>query len=565
MKFSQLFLPTLKETPQEAEIVSHKLLLRAGLVRKLASGLYSFLPLGYKIIQKIENIIRQEMNKKGGQEVLLPLLQPAELWKASGRWEEIGEELIRLSDRNKREFILSFTHEEVISDLVKKEIRSYRDLPLLLYQIQVKFRDEIRPRFGIIRTREFIMKDGYSFNKDLEGLDVNYKRMQQAYTQIFTRCGLRFKMVEAEPGLMGGNLAYEFMAMANSGEDVVVSCEKCDYAANLERAEAKIKPSENKEPPQKLEKVETPNIKTIEKLAAFLKAPPQRMIKTLIYETEKEIIAVLIRGDYEVNEKKLRKYLACSLLNLASKKTVEKVSGAPLGFSGPVGLNIKIIADYSVVGVSNFITGANKKDYHLINVNMKRDFSVDEIIDLKIVKEGDSCPHCQGNLNLSRGIEIGHIFKLGTKYSKSLGVTFLDRGREKKFVEMGCYGIGVTRLLSAIVEQNYDKDGIIWPFAVAPYAVIILILDMEDEKQVKLANELYDSLNAEGIDVLLDEREEQPGVKFKEADLIGIPLRITISSRTFKENKIEIKIRRTGEIIKVEKGKIIDKIKKVIA
>jgi prolyl-tRNA synthetase len=565
MKLSEMFLPTLKESPAEAEIISHKLMFRAGLIRKLASGFYSFLPLGYRVIRRLENIVREEMDAKGAQELLLPILQPAELWKKSGRWGEIGEELIRLSDRNEREFTLGFTHEEVITDLVGREVRSYRDLPLLLYQIQVKFRDEIRPRFGLIRTREFIMKDAYSFDRDKKGRDRNYQKMHEAYSAIFTRCGLKFKVVEADPGLMGGDLAHEFMALANSGEDLLASCKECGYAANIERAqtkpEAQKKPAPEKKP---LTEVKTPNIKTIEKLKEFLGKPPRDMVKTLFYQVDKETIAVLIRGDCQINETKLANYFHSSPLNLASEETIEKVSGAPLGFSGPLGLKVKIIADYSVRGLSNFIAGANKKDYHLLNVNLDRDFKVSEFTDLRLVAEADPCPRCQGRLNLSRGIEVGHIFKLGTKYSKSLGATYEDKKEGKKLIEMGCYGIGVSRMMAAIIEQNHDEKGIIWPFAVAPYQVLILVLNLADKTAQKLANQLYDSLWSGGIETLLDDREEQPGVKFNDADLIGIPLRITIGPRTLKEGKVELKVRQTGEEFKLEEGRVMDKIKELI-
>ncbi len=565
MKLSKMFLPTLRESPAEAEIASHKLMFRAGLIRKLASGFYSFLPLGYRAVRKIEDIIREEMGAKGAQELLLPILQPAELWKESGRWEEIGEELIRLSDRNEREFTLGFTHEEVITDLVGKEVRSYRDLPLILYQIQDKFRDEIRPRFGIIRTREFIMKDAYSFDEDKQGRDRNYEKMQEAYSNIFTRCGLRFKVIEADPGLMGGDLAHEFTALASSGEDLLASCRKCGYAANIEWAQTKPEEREKAgEEERPISEVKTPGIKTIEKLEGFLKTPSRKMVKTLLYQGNKEIIAVLIRGDYEINESKLANYYRSPHLTLAGEEAIEKVSGAPLGFTGPRGLGVKIIADYSVKGLSNFIAGANKKDYHLLNVNLKRDFKVSEFTDLRSVKEGDPCPRCPGRLNLSRGIEVGHVFKLGTKYSKPLGATFLDKKGEKKFIEMGCYGIGVSRVVAAIIEQNHDEKGIIWPFGVAPYQVLILALGAGGERAAKLANELYESLWSKGIETLLDDREEQPGVKFNDADLIGIPLRVTIGPRTLKEGKLELRVRRTGEELKLEKDKIIDKIETLI-
>lgn len=565
MRLSEMFLPTLKESPAEAEIASHKLMFRAGLIRKLASGFYSFLPLGFRVIRKIENIIREEMDAQGSQELLLPILQPAELWKESGRWEEIGEEMIRLSDRNKREFTLGFTHEEVITDLVRREVRSYRDLPLILYQIQDKFRDEMRPRFGIIRTREFIMKDAYSFDEDKESRDKNYEKMRQAYCNVFTRSGLKFEVVEADPGLMGGDLAHEFMALANSGEDLLVNCGKCGYAANIVRAQTKSEAKEGTgEKKKPLKEVETPGIKTIEKLGKFLKEPSRKMVKTLLYQIDKEIVVVLIRGDYEINQSKLANHCRSSALHLASEATIEKVSGAPLGFTGPVGLKEKIIADHSLRGLSNFISGANKKDYHYLNANLERDFKVSEFADLRSVREGDPCPRCPGRLSLNRGIEVGHIFKLGTKYSKSLGATFLDRKGEKKLVEMGCYGIGVSRMVAAIIEQSHDEKGIIWPFAVAPYKVLILALSGGAQEAAALAEEIYDALRSKGVEALLDDREEQPGVKFNDADLIGIPLRITIGPRALKEGKVELRIRETGEEFKLEKEKVLRKIEELI-
>ncbi len=567
MRMSEGLFPTLKEAPKEAEIVSHKLMIRAGLMRKLASGIYTYLPLGYRVIRKIENIIREEMNKTGAQEVLLPTLSPQELWQESGRWEVYGPELMRIKDRHNRLFGLGPTHEEVITDLVRREVKSYKQLPLTLYQIQTKFRDEIRPRFGMMRAREFHMKDAYSFDNDEKGLEKNYKRMYQTYQNIFNRCGLKYKAVEADTGPIGGDVSHEFMVLAKTGEDQIVYCRKCSYAANVNRAEY-VKPRVKgqglrvKEKP--LEKVETPGMKTVEEVTGFLKCKPENLVKTLIYKVDGKPVAILIRGDHEVNERKLEKLLKAKEILLADEKIIEKVTGGPLGFSGPVGLKIKIIADSDVADMKNVISGANEKDYHLINININRDFKADKILDIRSVIPGDLCPKCKTKLIFSRGIEVGHVFKLGTKYSKDLKATFLDeKGRERPMI-MGCYGIGLDRIMAANIEQNHDENGIIWPSSIAPYQVLVLIVNNQDKKQTKLAEEAYKSLEKEGIEVLLDDRDLRAGAKFKDADLMGIPLRITIGNKAVKENKIEIKIRKNNKVHEIDKKDLIPKIRSLL-
>jgi prolyl-tRNA synthetase len=556
--------PTLKEAPKEAEIVSHKLMIRAGLMRKLASGIYTYLPLGYRVIRKIENIIREEMNRAGAQEVLLPTLSPQELWQESGRWEVYGPELMRIKDRHNRLFGLGPTHEEVITDLARREVKSYKQLPLTLYQIQTKFRDEIRPRFGMMRAREFHMKDAYSFDRNEKNLEKNYKRMYQAYQNIFDRCGLKYKAVEADTGPIGGDVSHEFMVLSQTGEDRIVYCKKCGYAANVNRAEY-IKPRVKgkglrvKEKP--LEKVKTPGMKTVEEVTGFLKCKPENLVKTLIYKIDGEPVAILIRGDHEVNERKLGKLLKAKEILLVDEKTIKKVTDAPLGFSGPVGLKIRIIADSDVAAMKNIISGANEKDYHFININIDRDFKANRVLDIRSVILGDLCPKCKTKLTFSRGIEVGHIFKLGTKYSQDLKATFADKkGRERPMI-MGCYGVGLDRIMAASIEQNHDEHGIIWPLSIAPYQVLILIVNNQDKKQAKLAKEVYKSLEKEGIEVLLDDRDLRAGAKFKDADLMGIPLRITIGNKAIEEGNLELRERKTGKVHIISQKELLARLK----
>ena len=541
-----MFLPTLREAPAEAEVPSHKLMLRAGMIRKLASGIYSYLPLGLRVIRKVERIIREEMDRAGAQEALLPAIQPRELWDKSGRWDVYGKELLRFKDRHDHDYCIAPTHEEIITDLVRRDVRSYRQLPLNLYQIQTKFRDEIRPRFGIMRGREFGMKDAYSFDADDEGAEKSYQRMYEAYCRIFKRCGLKFKVVEAETGPIGGSFSHEFMVLADTGEDAIVSCSECDYAANVERAEvASPDPVSSLSSPLKaLEKVYTPEMKAISEVSKFLGVPPEELVKTLIFRTDDGVVAALVRGDHEINHVKLRNFLKSDVLELADEQTIIRLTGAPVGFAGAVGLhNIKIIADNAIRGMKNFVMGANEKDFHYINVNLEKDFKVDSFGDVRIITSQDGCPKCGGLIQFFRGIEVGHVFKLGTKYSEALNATYLDRESKERLLVMGCYGIGVGRTVAAAIEQNHDSDGIVFPIAIAPFQVIILPLDMSDRTIVETAESLYESLTSRGIEVLLDDRHEWAGIKFKDGDLIGIPIRVTIGRKTFDKGSLEVTLR----------------------
>jgi len=543
-----MFLPTVREVPSDAEIISHQLMIRAGLIRKLTSGIYSYLPLGYRVIRKLEQIIREEMNRAGAQEVHLPMVQPAEIWQESGRWTYYGKELLRLRDRHDHEYCLGPTHEEVITGLVRNDVKTYRQLPLNLYQIQTKFRDEVRPRFGVMRCREFGMKDAYSFDVDEEGAEKSYEKMFAAYNNIFRRCGLQFRPVEADSGSIGGKYSHEFMVMADSGEDAMVFCEKCAYAANLEKAEVacpekKIIFEDDWLP---LEDVDTPDVRTIEEVSAFLKVTPQNIVKTLIFNADGKPCAVLIRGDHEVNEVKVKNYLAAAELELASDDMIREVTGAPRGFAGPVNIKAPILVDYSVIDMVNFITGGNRQDGHLKNVNVGRDFKVEAFTDLRIVNAGDPCPRCGQPIKTARGIEVGHVFKLGTKYSKAMKAVYLDKDGQEKIMIMGCYGIGVGRTVAAGIEQNHDDNGIIWPMPLAPYQVIITPVNINEITIRETAEYLYNAMITEGVEVLYDDRDERAGVKFKDADLIGIPLRVTVGHKNLQDGNVELKIRKTG-------------------
>lgn len=551
MRLSQFYLPTLKETPSEAEIISHQLMLRAGLIRKVASGVYSYLPLGMRVLRKIENIVREEMNRAGAQEVLMPSMSPAELWKESGRWDIMGAEMMRFQDRKCHDFCIGPTHEEVVTDLVRHEIRSYKQLPLNLYQIQTKVRDEIRPRFGVMRSREFIMKDAYSFDKDQTGLDESYRKMYDAYTRIFERIGLQFRAVEADTGAIGGKSSHEFMVLAESGEDAIIFCDHCHYAANVERAESIVSFEDGSEEAKALEKVSTPNVKTIEELVEFFNLHGGKMLKTLLYIAGGTMVAAVLRGSDELNEVKLRNHLGVPEVRMATDEEIA-LQGLPVGFVGPIDLQgIRVIADPLVMKIQNGVTGANEVDYHYRHVNPGRDFTVPEedVVDLRLAKENDTCVHCGETLKVARGIEVGHVFKLGTKYSEAMHATFLDENGKEQTMIMGCYGIGVTRIIGAAIEQNNDENGIIWPMAIAPFHVTILPIGKEET--MALAQRYYDELQAQGVEVLLDDRKERPGVKFNDADLIGIPVRVTIGDRGLKENIVEIKVRATGEDLKL--------------
>ena len=543
-----MFLPTVREVPSDAEIISHQLMIRAGLIRKLTSGIYSYLPLGYRVIRKLEQIIREEMNRAGAQEVHLPMVQPAEIWQESGRWTYYGKELLRLRDRHDHEYCLGPTHEEVITGLVRNDVKTYRQLPLNLYQIQTKFRDEVRPRFGVMRCREFGMKDAYSFDVDEEGAEKSYEKMFAAYNNIFRRCGLQFRPVEADSGSIGGKYSHEFMVMADSGEDAMVFCEKCAYAANLEKAEVacpekKIIFEDDWLP---LEDVDTPDVRTIEEVSAFLKVTPQNIVKTLIFNADGKPCAVLIRGDHEVNEVKVKNYLGAAELELASDDMIRDVTGAPRGFAGPVNIKAPILVDYSVIDMVNFVTGGNRQDGHLKNVNVGRDFKVEAFTDLRIVNAGDPCPRCGQPIKTARGIEVGHVFKLGTKYSKAMKAVYLGKDGQEKIMIMGCYGIGIGRTVAAGIEQNHDDNGIIWPMPLAPYQVIITPVNINEITIRETAEYLYNAMITEGVEVLYDDRDERAGVKFKDADLIGIPLRVTVGHKNLQDGNVELKIRKTG-------------------
>ncbi|MFF2484184.1 proline--tRNA ligase [Paenibacillus sp. NPDC058071] len=549
MRQSKLLLPTLREAPAEAEAASHRLMLRAGLIRQLAAGIYTYLPLGRKVLRKLETIIREEMDRAGAQEVLMPAMQPAELWKESGRYGVYGPELIRLQDRHEREFALGPTHEEVITSLIRDEISSYRQLPAIFYQIQTKFRDERRPRYGLLRGREFLMKDAYSFDADLESLDRSYRAMYDAYHHIFERVGLTFRAVEADAGSIGGEGGtHEFMALADIGEDTIAVCDSCGYAANLEKAEyARSAGSSGVHPDEAAgagpSRLHTPDLRKIAELSDALGIPASDFIKTMIYKADGKPVAVLVRGDHEVNEIKLRHTLAAAEVELADDETVARVTGAQAGFAGPVGLDVPIVVDEAVALMKEGVVGANERDFHLTGIRPGIDFRIDYQGDLREAMEGDGCPRCQeGKLGFRRGIEIGHVFKLGTKYSESLGAQFADMSGVNQPFIMGCYGIGVSRLLSAALEQHHDGDGIVWPPAIAPYDVHVVPVSIKDETQSVLAEEISRRLEAEGFETLLDDRDERPGVKFKDADLIGIPIRIVVG-KLAAEGKVEWKRR----------------------
>jgi prolyl-tRNA synthetase len=565
MRYSELFLPTLKDVPSEAEVISHQYMLRAGMIRKLASGIYSFLPLGLRALRKVENAIREELDRAGAQEVFLPSVQPAELWEETGRWDLMGDELLRFKDRHQRDFCYGPTHEEVITDLVRREIRSYRDLPLNLYQIQTKFRDEIRPRFGLMRGREFSMKDGYSFDQDEEGAEKSYWIMFEAYKRIFERMGLDFRPVEAETGNIGGAFSHEFMVLADSGEDSIVFCTSCDYAANVEKAEVQQPPDPREGPPREeakeaLELVETKGKRTVEDVTRFLGVDPSRLIKTLVYRTEKGDFVVLVGGNREANEHKIRKVLDVETANLASPEEVEEILGVPAGYVGPAGMPLPILADYETRTMEDAVVGANKVDHHYLHFDPARDLKNPRFADLRVAVEGDLCPRCGKKMEERRGIEVGHVFMLGTKYSESLRATYLDQTGKERPIWMGCYGIGVGRTLAAAIEQNHDRDGICFPFPIAPFSVILTALNPKDTKIQTISEGLYATLQQKGADVLLDDRDERPGKKFKDADLIGIPLRVTIGPRQLEEGKIEIKLRKEAEAITVPVEGVVDHI-----
>ena len=548
MYYSKLFLPTLKDAPADSEVVSHKLMVRAGMIRQLAAGIYSVLPLGLRVLKKVEQIIREEMNRIGGQEMFLPSVQPAELWQESGRWELYGKELMRLKDRHDREFCYGPTHEEVITDIIRREIKSYRQLPLLTYQIQTKFRDEVRPRFGVMRGREFTMKDAYSFHADEDSVQDMYEDMKQAYSNTFRRCGLDFKMVEADSGTIGGSFSHEFMVLADSGEDAVAFCDACDYASNVEKAAARV--PEKTDPPKavdELKKVETPGKKSVEDVAKFLKVSTRQIVKTIVMENEDGLVAALVRGDQQLNLIKLKNLIGCDWLHPADESQITSKTKIPCGFIGPVKLDMKIYADHEVTVMHNFVTGANSKDAHYTGVQFERDIKTAQVGDLHEVREGDPCPKCDsGKYQVKRGIEVGHIFILGTKYSSAMKAHYLDEHGKENPMIMGCYGIGVGRTAAAAIEQNHDDKGIIWPAPLAPFQAVVIPVKFEEDNQRNACEETYKTLGELGIETLLDDRPERLGVKFKDAELLGIPLQVIIGPKNLENGQVEIKSRKTG-------------------
>jgi prolyl-tRNA synthetase len=557
MRQSQTLVPTLKEAPSEAEVPSHIFMVRGGYLRKVAAGIYSFLPLGWRVVKKVERIIREEMDRSGASEVFLPAVIPGELWKESGRWHNYGDQLLRFKDRKGGDFVIGPTHEEVISALVRGEVRSWRQLPLNLYQIQTKFRDELRPRAGLMRGREFIMKDAYSFHVDVKDAQREYRKMYETYQRIFTRCGLAFRAVEADTGNIGGSLSHEFQVLTETGEDALVACDNCDYAANVEQAVARA-PKAGTTPTAQKSKVATPGKHSIADVSAFLNVPADKLVKTLIYLADGKPVAVLVRGDRDVNEIKLKKALAAEQLVLATDAAVKEVTGAPVGFAGPVGLKAPVYCDLEICALSDFVVGANEADAHLTGVNIERDFTPTACGDYRAAAAGDACGRCdKGHLKAYRGIEVGQVFFLGTKYSKPMGVTFLDAEGKETPAEMGCYGIGVTRIVAAAIEQSHDKDGIVWPVPLAPYEVAVLDLQQDDQNVVATATRIYDELTAAGVEVLYDDRNERAGVKFKDADLIGLPFRIAVGKKGLAEGVVEVKRRNGTEVRKLKIDEVV--------
>ena len=567
MRLSKYFLTTFKEAPKEAEVISHILMIRAGMIQKLAAGIYNYLPLAQRSIAKIEKIIREELDKRGLQECLMPAVQPAELWQESGRWGYYGPELLRFKDRKNADYCLGPTHEEVITDMVRRNLKSYRQLPWNIYQIQTKFRDEVRPRFGLMRGREFIMKDAYSFDVDEEASIKSYYLMYDAYTAIFKRCGLKFKAVDASTGAIGGELSHEFQVLADSGEDTILSCSKCDYAANVEKAVSdRVLAAPDHSNLETMKEVSTPAQKTIEEISAFLGKGPEHFIKTLIYMVDDAPVAVLVPGEQDANEAKIQGALHANSVVAADEETVKRVTGAEVGFAGPVGLKekIKIVADKQIYGRVNLICGANKTDFHLTGIDPERDFKADLVADITFAKVGEKCPHCDGVLEQYRGIEVGQVFHLGTKYSKPMHCIFLDKNGKESTAVMGCYGIGVTRTLAAFIEQNHDDKGIIWSPAVAPFEVEVIPLQSNNEKVCSVAEDIYNKLSDLGIDVLIDDRDERAGFKMNDADLIGFPVQVQVGARSVENGQLEIKARRTGEKVLVDIDKAVSYVQELL-
>lgn len=546
MRYSQVLIPTMKEVPSEAEVISHQLMLRAGFIKKLTSGIYTYLPYGLAAIRRVENIVREEMNRAGAQELSMPMVQPADLWKESGRYEKYGPELLRFKDRHERESCLGPTHEEVITDIARKEMHSYRDLPVNLYQIQTKFRDEIRPRFGLMRGREFIMKDAYSFDVDDEAAEVSYRKMYDAYNRIFERCGLEFRCVEADSGAIGGSFSHEFMVLADTGEDTIAVCNECNWAANLEKAEVKMSDRRAGVEQREMVKVETPGKRKVQSVCEFLGIGPDQLVKTLVLLADGEPVAVMLRGDRELEEVKLKNYLGVTDIRPAEDKEIFDATGVPSGYLGPINSKTRLLADQEVPAMVNLTVGANEKNYHLQNVNFERDFEVTEVADFRQLTKDDSCPSCGESIRLVEGIEVGHIFKLGTSYSESMNAYYQDRDGNERPLVMGCYGIGVSRVVAAAIEQNHDDNGIIFPVPLAPYQVTVLNLGLNDPEVSAAAERIYGQLNEAGFDTFIDDRDERPGIKFKDADLLGFPFRITVGKRFKEKAMVEIRCRQDG-------------------
>ncbi|MBS4189267.1 proline--tRNA ligase [Bacillus sp. FJAT-49705] len=564
MKQSKILIPTIKENPADADIKSHQLLLRAGFIRQNASGIYSYLPLAHKVLRKIEAIVREEMDLAGGVELLMPAMQAAELWQESGRWYSYGPELMRLKDRHSRDFALGATHEEVITSLVRDEIKTYKKLPITLYQIQTKFRDEKRPRFGILRGREFIMKDAYSFHSTQKSLDDIYEKMYQAYINIFSRCGLNFRAVIADSGAMGGKDTHEFMVLSEVGEDTIAYSDSSNYAANIEMAPVITKYEKTSEKIEELEKVKTENKKTIEEVSSFLHVSAEQCIKSLLFKVDDKYVLVLVRGDHEVNDIKLKNLFGAANAELASADETKEILGCTIGSLGPVGIsNVDIVADNAIENITSAVCGANEEDYHYKNVNPIRDFQVSQYTDLRFIQEGDLSPDGNGTILFAKGIEVGHVFKLGTRYSEAMGATYLDENGRNQPMIMGCYGIGVSRTMASIVEQYHDENGIVWPVNIAPFDLHLIAVNMKDDDQSALAEELYSRLKEAGYDLLMDDRQERPGVKFADADLIGLPVRITVGKKA-SEGIVEVKVRKTGEVQEVYKEQLADTISNIL-
>ena len=568
MRWSKTFIHTLRQDPSDAEVVSHRLLIRAGFIAKVAAGIYNYLPLATRSLAKLSAIVREEMDGAGSAELVMPAVQPAELWKDSGRWAQYGPELLRIKDRHDRDFCFGPTHEEVITEIVRGTVTSYKQLPVNMFQIQTKFRDEIRPRFGLMRGREFLMKDAYTFHADDVDLDVAYRAMERAYRRVFSRCGLSYTQVEADTGNIGGSESHEFMVLAETGEDAILSCPECHYGANVEKAEAgalEAAPAWPLDTPDTPREVDTPDQRTIEEVSEFLGIEPAHLVKTLIFKADDEFVAVLIRGDLDVNEVKLKNALDCLQLQLASEQKILEVTGGPQGFSGPVGLEgVRLFADPSVMALDVAATGGNKDHTHIVGVVPNRDFTSDQVVELRLARAGDPCPRCEGTLIEKRGIEVGHVFKLGTKYSEAMRCTFLDADGEEQLMTMGCYGLGVSRTMAAAIEQNHDDKGIIWPLPIAPYEVVLVLINSDKEEVVEAATGLYEQIAAAGIDVLFDDRPERPGVKFNDMDLIGFPVRIVVGKRGIESGEIELSLRRDGERRPTPIGELVPAVKALL-